>query len=156
MPRFENARDLEIARRIENGDTYESAGNDCGISRQRVHQVAELCGVCPLRANEKPLNEHDQLVARLLGPEPRLSYQEVAERCSLSQRQVRRIADRGELAWMWWPVYRRGIQPWDYDIDADTRCWVWWHGKSAQGHGRLNVGNGRSEYAHRFAYQQHH
>ena len=105
MPQSENAHDLEIVCRIENGDTYEAIGNDCGFDRQRVQQIAERSGVCQLPADEKPLNEHDQLAARLLGSEPRLFCQEAAERCGLSQRQVRRIADREELAWMRRPVY---------------------------------------------------
>ncbi len=152
----EDARDLEIARRIRNGDTYEAIGGEYGISRQRVHQIAERSGVRPLRADEKPLGETEQWAAQLLRSEPRLSYREVAERCGLSQLRVRRIAEREGIAWMRRPVYRRGIQPWDYDVDAGTGCWNWRHGKSAQGHGRLNVGQGRSEYAHRFAYEQHH
>ncbi len=156
MPQSENARDQEIARRIESGDTYEAIGSDYGISRQRVHQIAEREGVRPLPADERPLGESEQLAAQLLGAEPRLSYQDVAQRCGLSQRQVRRIADKAELAWMRWPVYRRGIQPWDYDEEIETGCWVWRHGKSAQGHGRLNVGNGKSDYAHRFAYEEQH
>lgn len=156
MSQSENARDLEIVRRIENGDTYEAIGEDYGISRQRVHQIAERARVRPLRADEKPLGESERLAAGLLESEPRLSYREVADRFGLSQRQVRRIADRADLAWMRWPVYRRGIQSWDYDEETENGCWVWLHGKSAQGHGRLNVGNGRSEYAHRFAYEQWH
>ena len=156
MPEPENARDREIVRRIRNGDTYEAIGAEYGITRQRVQQIAERHDVRPLRVDEKPLGESDLLVADLLRSEPRLSYQEVAERTGLSQRQVRRIADRSGLAQMRWPVYRRGIQPWDYDEEAGTGCWIWRYGKSVQGHGRLNVGKGQSEYAHRFAYEQHH
>ena len=156
MPEPENARDRVIVRRIRNGDIYEAIGSEYGITRQRVQQIAEKYDVRPLRAGEKPPNESDLVVADLLRSEPRLSYQEVVEHTGLSQRQVRRIADRAGLAQMRWPVYRRGIQPWDYDEDADTGCWIWRHGKSAQGHGRLNVGNGRSEYAHRFSYEQQH
>ena len=156
MTEPENARDRVIVRRIRNGDTYEAIGNDCGITRQRVQQIAERYDVSPLRVDEKPLSRSDLLVADLLRSEPRLSYQEVAEHTGLSQRQVRRIADKAGLAWMRWPVYRRGIQRWDYDEEADTGCWIWRHGKSARGHGRLNVGQGQSEYAHRFAYEQRH
>ena len=156
MPEPENARDRVIVRRIRNGDTYEAIGSEYGITRQRVQQIAEKYDVRPLMAGEKPPSESDLVAADLLRSEPRLSYQEVAESTGLSQRQVRRIADRAGLARMRWPVYRRGIQPWDYDEDADTGCWIWRHGKSAQGHGRLNVGNGRSEYAHRFSYEQQH
>ena len=152
----ENARDRVIVQRIRNGDTYEAIGNDCGITRQRVQQIADRYGVRPLRVDEKPLSASDLLVADLLQSEPRLSYQEVAEHTGLSQRQVRRIAEKAGSAWIRWPVYRRGIHRWDYEEDADTKCWNWRHGKSAQGHGRLNVGQGRSEYAHRFAYEQHH
>ena len=156
MPEPENARDRVIVRRIRNGDTYEAIGGEHGITRQRVQQIAERYDVSPLRVDEKPLSGSDLLVADLLRSEPRLSYQEVAEHTGLSQRQVRRIAERAGLARMRWPVYRRGIQPWDYDEDADTGCWIWRYGKSAQGHGRLNVGNGKSEYAHRFSYEQQH
>ena len=156
MPEPENARDRVIVRRIRNGDTYEAIGSEYGITRQRVQQIAEKYDVRPLMAGEKPPSESDLVAADLLRSEPRLSYQEVAESTGLSQRQVRRIADRAGLARMRWPVYRRGIQPWDYDEDADTGCWIWRYGKSAQGHGRLNVGNGRSEYAHRFSYEQQH
>ena len=156
MPEPENARDRVIVRRIRNGDTYEAIGNDCGITRQRVQQIAERYDVSPLRVDEKPLSGSDLLVADLLQSEPRLSYQEVAEHTGLSQRQVRRIAEKAGLAWMRWPVYRRGVQPWDYDEEASTGCWIWRYGKSARGHGRLNVGQGQSEYAHRFAYEQHH
>ena len=151
-----NARDRVIVQRIRNGDTYEAIGNDCGITRQRVQQIAERYGVRPLRVDEKPLSGPDLLVADLLQSEPRLSYAEVSEHTGLSQRQVRRIAEKAGLAWMRWPVYRRGIHRWDYDEDADAGCWNWRYGKSAQGHGRLNVGQGQSEYAHRFAYEQHH
>ena len=156
MPEPENARDRVIVQRIRTGDTYEAIGNDCGITRQRVQQIAERYGVRPLRVDEKPLGESELLVARLLESEPRLSYREVAEHTGLSQGQVRRVAEKAGVSWMRWPVYRRGIQPWDYDGDADSGCWIWRHGKSAQGHGRLNVGKGRSEYAHRFAYEQRH
>lgn len=156
MSQSENDRDLEIVRRIREGDTYEAIGEDYGISRQRVHQIAGREGVRPLRVDEKPLSETDQLAVQLLGSEPRLSYQEVADRSGLSQRQVRRVADRAELAWMRGPVYRRGIRPWDYDEEAETGCWVWRHGKSSDGRGRLNVGNGKSDYAHRFAYEERH
>ena len=147
MPEPENARDRVIVRRIRNGDTYEAIGNDCGITRQRVQQIAERYDVSPLRVDEKPLSGSDLLVADLLQSEPRLSYQEVAEHTGLSQRQVRRIAEKAGLAWMRWPVYRRGVQPWDYDEEASTGCWIWRYGKSARGHGRLNVGQGQSEYA---------
>ena len=152
----ENARDRVIVQRIRNGDTYEAIGNDYGITRQRVQQIAEKYGVRPLGVDEKPLSGPDLLVADLLQSEPRLSYRDVSEHTGLSQRQVRRIAEKAGAAWMRWPVYRRGIHRWDYDEDADAGCWNWRYGKSAQGHGRLNVGQGRSEYTHRFAYEQHH
>ena len=152
----ENARDRVIVQRIRNGDTYEAIGNDYGITRQRVQQIAEKYGVRPLGVDEKPLSGPDLLVADLLQSEPRLSYRDVSEHTGLSQRQVRRIAEKAGSAWMRWPVYRRGIHRWDYDEDADAGCWNWRYGKSAQGHGRLNVGQGQSEYAHRFAYEQHH
>ena len=125
MPEPENARDRVIVRRIRNGDTYEAIGSEYGITRQRVQQIAEKYDVRPLMAGEKPPSESDLVAADLLRSEPRLSYQEVAESTGLSQRQVRRIADRAGLARMRWPVYRRGIQPWDYDEDADTGCWIW-------------------------------
>lgn len=156
MAEPETPRDRVIVHRIRNGDTYEAIGSDCGITRQRVQQIAERYGVTPLRAEDRPLSENELAVARLLQSEPRLSYRELAEQTGLSQRHVRRIADKAGVAWMRRPVYRRGIHRWDYDEDAGTGCWVWRHGKAAQGHGRLNVGNGRSEYAHRFAYEQHH
>ena len=156
MPEPENARDRVIVQRIRNGDTYEAIGNDYGITRQRVQQIAEKYGVRPLGVDEKPLSGPDLLVADLLQSEPRLSYRDVSEHTGLSQRQVRRIADKAGSAWMRWPVYRRGIHRWDYDEEADTGCWNWRYGKSARGHGRLNVGQGQSEYAHRFAYEQHH
>lgn len=155
MAEPENPRDRVIVHRIRNGDTYEAIGNDCGISRQRVQQIAERYGVRPLRADEKPLNETELSAAGLLQSEPRLAYRELAGQTGLSQRHLRRIAEKAGIAWMRWPVYRRGICRWDYDEDSDTGCWVWRHGKSAQGHGRLNVGQGRSEYAHRFAFEQH-
>ena len=48
MPEPENAAvlarmpaDRVILQRIRNGDTYEAIGNDCGITRQRVQQIAE-------------------------------------------------------------------------------------------------------------------
>ena len=154
MPEPESVRDREITRRIRGGDAYEAIGNDHGITRQRVQQIAERYGVKPLRVDEKPLSAYERRVARLLESEPRLSYHEVADQAGLSPKQVRRIADKAGLVWMRWPVYRRGIQLWDYD--EDNGCWIWRHGKSTQGHGRLNVGNGRSEYAHRFAYEQYH
>ena len=156
MPEPESARDRVIVRRIRNGDTYEAIGNECGITRQRVQQIAERYGVRPLRVDEKPLSGPDLLVVQLLQSEPRLLYREVAEHTGLSQGQVRRIAEKAELSWMRWPVYRRGIQRWDYDEDVGTGCWIWRYGKSAQGHGRLNVGQGRSEYAHRFVYEWRH
>ena len=156
MPELENARDREIVRRIRNGDTYEAIGGDFGITRQRVQQIAERYGVRPLRVDEKPLSEPELAVAQLLETEPRLSYQEVAGCTGRSLRQVRRVAEKAGLAWMRWPVYRRGIQLWDYDEDPDTGCWIWRHGKSARGHGRLNIGQGQSEYAHRFVYEQQH
>ena len=120
MPELENARDREIVRRIRDGDTYEAIGSDCGITRQRVQQIAERYGARPLRVDEKPLSEAELAVAQMLETEPRLSYQEVAGRTGLSLRQVRRVAEKAGLAWMRWPVYRRGIQPWDYDEDPDT------------------------------------
>ena len=150
----ESVRDRGIARRIRGGDTYEAIGSDHGITRQRVQQIAESHGVRPLRVGERPLNAYELQVAQLLESEPRLSYQEVADQSGLSPRQVRRIAERADVAWMRLPVYRRDIQPWDYDEKPDTGCWIWRHGKSSQGHGRLNVGQGRSEYAHRFAYER--
>ena len=156
MAEPESVRDQEIARRIRGGDTYEAIGNDHGITRQRVQQIADRYGVRPLRVDEKPLSAYDLQVAELLESRPRLSYREAADQAGLSTRQVRRVADKAGLAWMRRPVYRRGIQPWDYDEDADNGCWIWRHGKSSQGHGRLNVGQGRSEYAHRFAYVQRH
>ena len=156
MPEPENARDRVILQRIRNGDTYEAIGNDCGITRQRVQQIAEKYDVRPLRVAEKPLSGTDLLVEQLLRSEPRFSYGEVSEHTGVSVRQVRRVAEKAELAWIRWPVYRRGIHRWDYDEVPDTGCWNWRHGKSAQGHGRLNVGQGRSEYAHRFVYEQHH
>ena len=156
MPEPENARDRVTLQRIRNGDTYEAIGHDCGITRQRVQQIAEKYDVRPLSVAEKPLSGTDLLVEQLLRSEPRLSYGEVSEHTGVSVRQVRRVAEKAELAWIRWPVYRRGIHRWDYDEAPDTGCWNWRHGKSAQGHGRLNVGQGRSEYAHRFAYEQHH
>ena len=154
MAEPESVRDRGIARRIRGGDTYEAIGSDHGITRQRVQQIAESHGVRPLRVGERPLNAYELQVAQLLESEPRLSYQEVADQSGLSPRQVRRIAERADVAWMRLPVYRRDIQPWDYDEKPDTGCWIWRHGKSSQGHGRLNVGQGRSEYAHRFAYER--
>ena len=74
MPEPENARDRVIVQRIRNGDTYEAIGNDCGITRQRVQQIADRYGVRPLRVDEKPLSGSDLLVADLLQSEPRLSY----------------------------------------------------------------------------------
>ena len=156
MAEPESVRDREIARRIRGGDTYEAIGNDHGITRQRVQQIAERYGVRPLRVDEKPLNAYERQVAQLLESEPGLSYREAADQAGLSPRQVRRIAEKAGLSWMRLPVYRRGIQTWDYDEDGDTGCWMWRHGKSTQGHGRLNVGQGRSDYAHRFAYEQYH
>ena len=156
MPEPGNARDRVIVRRIRNGETYEAIGGDYGITRQRVQQIAERYDVRPLTVDEKPLAGSDLLVAQLLRSEPRLSYADVAEHADASVRQARRVAEKAGLAWMRWPVYRRGIQPWDYDEDPDTGCWNWRHGKSSQGHGRLNVGNGRADYAHRFAFEQQH
>ena len=155
MPEPDSLRNLEIARRILSGDTYQAIGNDLGITRQRVQQIAERHGVRPLRVDEKPLNAYELQTAQLLESEPRLSYHEVAAQVGLPLRQVRRIADKAKLSWMRQPVYRRGIRPWDYDEQPDTGCWLWRHGKSSRGHGRLNAGNGRSEYAHRFAYEKH-
>ena len=153
-PSRKNARDRVIVQRIRNGDTYEAIGNDCGITRQRVQQIAERYGVRPLSVDEKPLSGSDHQVVQLLQSEPRLSYAAVAEHTAVPVRQVQRVAEKAGLAWMRWPVYRRGIQRWDYDEAPETGCRIWRHGKSAQGHGRLNVGNGRSEYAHRFAHEQ--
>ena len=152
----ENPRDRVIVQRIRNGETYEAIGGDYGITRQRVQQIADRHDVRPLSVDEKPLAGSDLLVARLLRSEPRLSYADVAEHTDAPIRHVRRVAAKAGLAWMRWPVYRRGIQPWDYDEDPETGCWNWRHGKSSQGHGRLNIGNGRADYAHRFAYEQHH
>ena len=76
MPEPENARDRVIVQRIRNGDTYEAIGNDYGITRQRVQQIAEKYGVRPLGVDEKPLSGPDLLVADLLQSEPRLSYTE--------------------------------------------------------------------------------
>ena len=104
----ENARDRVIVQRIRNGDTYEAIGNDYGITRQRVQQIAEKYGVRPLGVDEKPLSGPDLLVADLLQSEPRLSYRDVSEHTGLSQRQVRRIAEKAGSAWMRWPVYRSG------------------------------------------------
>ena len=145
-----------ILQRIRNGETYEAIGRDLGISRQRVQQIARKHGIRPLKVEDKPLAGDDYPVVHSLRTEPRLSYDEVAERHRMDSSQVRRIAEKAGVDWIRKPVYHRGIQPWDYDIFPDTSCWNWRHGKDKFGHGKLNAGESGAEYAHRFAYKQYH
>ena len=144
-----------IVQGIRNGETYEAIGSALGISRQRVQQIAKKHGVRPLKVEDKPLSDAEWLVADALRTEPRLSYDELAERHRMETAQVKRIAERVGVDWMRKPVYHRGIQPWDYDESPDTNCWQWRYGKDKFGHGRLNVGKAGVELAHRFAYRQH-
>lgn len=144
-----------IAQRIRNGDTYAAIGTDLGISKQRVQQIASRHDVKPLQARSKPLTADARQVAELLESEPRLSYKEVAERTESNASQVKKIAKRAGLDWIRQPIYRRGLHPWDYDVDPDTGCWNWRYGKDIYGHGRLHGGASGAEYAHRFAYRQY-
>lgn len=62
-----------ITQRILNGETYKSIGNDLGISRPQVQQIANRYGVRLARAQDKPLTGVALRVAGLLESEPRLS-----------------------------------------------------------------------------------
>ena len=148
-------RERYIVQRILIGDTYEAIGNDLDITKQRVQQIAKKHDVRPLKVEDKPLSGADYLVVHTLEAEPRLTYDEVAERHAMDAAQVRRIAEKSGVDWIRKPVYHRGIWPWDYDESPDTGCWNWRYGKDKFGHGRLNAGESGVEFAHRFAYRQY-
>lgn len=149
------ARAQFIAERVRNGDNYADIGRTLGLTKQRVQQIASQYGIKPLRPRRKPIAGVEHLVVELLESEPRISYKDVSERTGASEPRIKRVAKKAGIYWMRLPVYRRGLYPWDYDIDPETECWNWRYGTDIYGHGRLHSGAKGAEYAHRYAYQQY-
>ena len=148
----DNKKHYDIVNRVLAGETYESISNSWNITRERVRQIANQYNVKSLSYNEKPLNDKEKTILDILINEPLLSYAEISKHYGFSGYMLRRIAKKTNVEWIRYPIYKRQIQNWDYEIDEDTGCWHWKHGIHAlSGQGRLRV-NDRIEYAHRYMY----
>ena len=148
----DNKKHYDIVNRVLNGETYESIGNSWGITRERVRRIANQYNVKSLSYNEKPLNDKEKFILDILINEPLLSYSEIIKKYGFSGYSLRRIAKKTNVEWIRYPIYKRQIQTWDYQIDNETGCWNWNHGvHTLSGQGRLRVDD-KIEYAHRYMY----